>query len=497
MQNLPARTYKQQIFSNTLIQTIAKVVSIFVGIGSAMILTRYLGPAGYGEYNTVIVFVFIFSIISDLGVYQILLRELSQKEDEREKILGNIYFWRIISSFSIFFLAAIIGFCFPYGQIVKYAIVIEAARSFVYAIRTFYVTDFKLKLRMDIASYGEILNRISFILLLFVVFYYNLNFVTIFIFIFLATVIDYLWVAFYFRKISDKIKPRFDSQYLKLFLKESLPVGVSVFLGMLHFKGDTLLLSILKSPEDVGIYSVGYRILENVVMLPGLFLAIIFPKLSQLAINRKKDLAIFFNKTVKILIIAVLPISLFLIVLAPWIVTLIAGPEYSAAIWITRILSLAVIAIFLSAPYIQLLIAARKQNILAWISLVTVIVNLGLNLIFIPKYSYQGAAVITLLTEILLAILVIIASQKLTNYKIRWSNLLIIFPLFLDLFLLWIFTKLVDLNIFTQQLIFIQLLEIIFLILLFGLTHVVFSIKFKIIPLEWVYEILGKGENEA
>ena len=485
------KNYKKSILKNSIWQTASRVVSILVGIMSAMILTRYLGPRGYGEFNSVIVYTSIFAVIADLGVYQILLRELSQNENERDKIMGNVFVWRALSSFLSFFLAAVLGFLLPYRDVIKYIIIIESIRSFVYAIRAFYITDFQYKLRMDIASIGDIINRVSFIVFIYIASRFNLSLFIIFLFIFLATLLDFGFIWASFKKICGGFKYRFEKSYIKDFIKESWPIGVAGLLGMIHFKGDTFLLSIFKPQEDVGIYSASYRIFENLIFLPGIFLGLVFPRLSYFAKNDKHHLKVFFQKIFNIMIFSVLPLTLFFALLAPYIVQIIAGPEYFGSIFPTMILSISLIAIFLSAPFSQLIIATGKQKTLVVTSLIVMTVNIILNLIFIPKYSYTAAAIITLSTEFLLMILLIIFTKVQNNFLPKLTILFkLIIPSVILVLMMLVFKKYVPFASFQSQRIIVSVIEIGLLMIVSFAMYFIFSLFFKAFSKSFVKKLV-------
>lgn len=474
------KNYKKAIFKNSIWQTVSRVVSILVGIFSAMILTRYLGPRGYGEFNSVIVYTSIFAVIADLGVYQILLRELAQKPGQREKIMGNVFVWRALSSFISFTIAAVLGFALPYRDLIKYIIIIESIRSFVYAIRAFYITDFQYKLRMDIASIGDIINRVSFIIFIYLAAHFNLSLFIIFLFIFLATLLDFGFIWASFKKICGGFKYKFEKSYIKDFIKESWPIGVAGLLGMIHFKGDTFLLSIFKPQEDVGIYSASYRIYENLVFLPGIFLGLIFPRLSYFAKNDKYHLKIFFQKIFNIMLFSVIPLTLFFALLAPYVVQVMAGPGFFNSIFPTTVLSIALIAIFMAAPFSQLIIATGKQKTLIVTSLIVMAINIVLNLIFIPKYSYTAASIITLSTEFLLMILLASFAKAQNKFWPKLNILLkLIIPSVILVLIVLVFKKYLPFASFESQRTLIELIEIGALMIVSFAAYFIFSLFFK------------------
>lgn len=83
----------KKVYSNTLAQIAGKVATALISIFLIKILTNYLDVAGYGLYSKIYNYLSIFSVIADLGLYTITVREISAHKDDHEKvqsIVGNI-----------------------------------------------------------------------------------------------------------------------------------------------------------------------------------------------------------------------------------------------------------------------------------------------------------------------------------------------------------------------------------------------------------------------
>src|SRR5206468_1134034 len=85
--------------------------------------------------------------------------------------------------------------------------------------------------------------------------------------------------------------------------------------------------------------------------------------------------------------------------LAAPLVRIVAGTEFADAVLPARILAASLFFLFVSPVFYNLLIAVNRQRDLIAINLAALIFNLGLNLLLIPRFSYNGAAVATVLSE--------------------------------------------------------------------------------------------------
>lgn len=98
----------KKIYTNTIAQIGGKLITALISIFLIKILTNYLDLAGYGLYSKIYNYISIFSVIADLGLYTISVRELSKHQDDRvmrEKISGNILSLRTLSGLIIIILS--------------------------------------------------------------------------------------------------------------------------------------------------------------------------------------------------------------------------------------------------------------------------------------------------------------------------------------------------------------------------------------------------------
>ena len=122
------------------------------------------------------------------------------------------------------------------------------------------------------------------------------------------------------------------------------------------------------------------------------------------------------QRTLNLLIVAVIPVVAGVIMTSDKIIGLIAGEGFSDSPMVLNILIIALGFIFLGALFSNIIIAANRQKRLAQIYFVGMIFNVITNLIFIPKYSYFGAAATTVATELLVTSLMVYVIYKTINF---------------------------------------------------------------------------------
>ena len=113
----------------------------------------------------------------------------------------------------------------------------------------------------------------------------------------------YLWSKKYVR-----FPLRFDFKVWKKFLKESYPVGISAIITFAYFKFDTILLSILRTNADVGIYNAAYKVLENISFFPAMFVGLVMPIMSRYIFHEPEKFRKIADDTFKVFLILTIPL---------------------------------------------------------------------------------------------------------------------------------------------------------------------------------------------
>jgi O-antigen/teichoic acid export membrane protein len=403
----------RKIAYNVVFSATAKMISTVLALVGIGFITRYLGANGFGDYSTILAFFFFFGALADLGLYSISTREISRPESDEEEILGNVFAIRVTSSIVIIILSFFLALFLPYSASVKTGIIIAALAYLFSSGYSVLIGLFQKRLAMDKVATGELVGKIVQVATIIAAVKMNLGFMaiiwTLFVNMIVSFSIVYLWSRRYI-----KFRPSFQFDVWKKFLKESYPVGISAIIIFAYFKLDTILLSILRTSTDVGIYNAAYKVLENISFFPAMFVGLVMPLMSRYIFSERDKFILIADKTFKVFLVLTIPLLIGTIFLAPGIIRLIGGEGFSASIPVLRILSAAMIFIFFGNFFTNIIIAGNLQRKMMSILLIAAIFNISLNLMLIPRLSYIGAAMTSSLTEGLVALL---------SFYIAWRNL--------------------------------------------------------------------------
>lgn len=413
----------RKIAYNVVLNSSLKVFStVALSLFSIRLITEYLGQEGFGKYATVLAFFAFFTAIADLGLGSVTAREISRKGADEGKILGNVIALRLFSSIGILLLAPIILWFFDYSADVKIGIGI-AALATVFSTLSFVLNGiFQKNLAMDRVAMIEFLGKLLQVGLIVLIVRQDYGFLAIACTLIASLSFNALAALTLSRRYAT-FRLQFDFPFWKRFLRESFPMGVTAIITFAYFKMDTILLSVLQSNAQVGIYNVAYKIMENLIFFPAMLSGLILPLLSRFIFTERKRFEEIADKTFKVFSIIIVPIIIGTWFLAYDIIAIVAGPEFEASAPVLRILIFSLGCIFFGSYLTMLLVVSNLQKKLMQVLVFVAIFNIGLNLFLIPRYSYVGSAFTALMTEGLVVLLTGILVYRYVHYVPSFENI--------------------------------------------------------------------------
>lgn len=405
----------RKVAKNTIFQMSGKAIGSMFAVFAVALITRYLGPDGFGSYTTILAFLQIFGILVDLGLTLVTVQMISEKDAPIKKYLDNIFTFRLITAFVFLAIAPLIVLFFPYSQIIKVGVLVGASAFFFNAVNQVLIGVFQKELKMDRVAIAEILNRLVFFILIVLAIVFKFNLVAFLVAMVIGNFINFFFLLLYTRKI---IKISFDFDFLiwKKIIKRSWPIAVGIALNLIYLRADVFILSLLKPAEDVGFYGASYKIIDFLTALPFMFMGLVLPILtltwSEKNLERFSKIS---QKSFDALILFTIPLVAGGIILAEPLMLLFAGDEFIKSGEILKILLLALGLIFPATFFTHAVIAIKKQKVMLWGFGVSAILSLVGYLIFIPKFSYFGAAWVTVFSELLILIFSILVVYKYTR----------------------------------------------------------------------------------
>ncbi|MCL4397936.1 flippase [Patescibacteria group bacterium] len=388
----------RKIAWNTLVQMAGKAATTTLGVIITILLTRYLGPTGFGTFTFVMVFVTLFGSAADWGLTLITVREASKNGDQAHEIIGNVLIIRLLLAAAAALAAIIAINLLPYDPLTRFLVAIFSLSLLATSLKTSFQITFNVKLQMENTALSDFSANVIIVALVGLIIYFHLGLTQII----LAYLAGDILAALVAGALGIRLLPlrlKLVTPTTKYLLLESLPMGAILVVFTIYNRIDTVVLSYFKGEEAVGLYGAAYKIYEVLTLGAAYFANAVLPLISTLAHQDKAKLAEVYRKCFVVLMLLGITVAAVNYLLAPLGIAIIAGPRFAGAVPALRILSLALVVAYFNHLNGYTLIALGKQWYSFVIAIGALIINVALNIVFIPRFSFEAAAFITFVTE--------------------------------------------------------------------------------------------------
>ncbi len=383
---------------NTGVQILGKAIMVLVSLITTGILTRRLGIEVYGQYIFITSILVFFDSLADFGTSIMGVREASRKEGEEQvKVWTNTLISRLIMAG----LSLALGIIFIFFWNDFREIRIEAILAWVMILFTSLAGSFgvvwQTRIRMEIKVLIEVMFPTIFLLCLWI-YGGNISLRWIFGTYLFARIVTLTW-GWWLGRGTIKFK-LVDKKLISKILKISWPMGVYLLIFSAYDRAvDSLMIQRYLGAREVAWYGLAYKI-YGVLIQPAYFLVNgIFPILSKK--QKQSTSNNIFKTSAIILFLSSVLVIIGVWLMAPMMVSILAGSEFGASVGVLRILIVALLFAYMGHLVGFTLISKEGQKEMLGVGLIILIFNLIGNLVVIPRHGIMGAAMVTVLTEML------------------------------------------------------------------------------------------------
>lgn len=396
----------KKIAYNTSINFAAKIAATGLGLAAVAMMTRYLGAQGFGQYVTIIAYLQLFGLAADMGLTLVTSQLLAKGEHSEATIVNNLLTYRLATAALFLLPAPIIALFLPYGAPVTLGIALATVSFFAIALNQVFIGLYQKRLLLSRASLAEVGNRVVLVGALAIAIGADAGLQGVVVATVAASLAQ-LAVNYWYARPLVRLRPAFNRALWRSIFSISWPIAVTISFNIIYLKADTLILSLLRPASEVGFYGAAYRVIDVIVMLPFVLAGLLLPQLTA-AWHEKghKDFTQLMQHAFDAMAIIAIPLMVGAQFVAAPLMQLVAGSEFAASGPILRILIFASGAIYLGTIFSHAIIAIDKQKQTIWAYVIVAITSLAGYLILIPRYSYVGAAIMTVYSEVAIGMLI-------------------------------------------------------------------------------------------
>lgn len=375
--------YMINLTSNKYIVSLyTKFMLFFMGIFSSVFINRYLGPTLKGEYAFTLNIINIVVLILNLGIYQsypYFKREFG--EDIKSKYINLVFV-----QFLIYMIIAIsVSLIFQDFQL---TIISTLTPLMIFTKQLNFIALIE---NVNVRSKLNIGNQLFYVLFLLLIYIFApQDILYIFILLYLKDLLIILRIIkkFKFRISLSKI----DKQFFISTIKFGVFPMLSALLITFNYNIDIIILKLFVGFKDIGYYSVGISLANQVWLIPDAFKEVLFSK------TAKNDAIDDIKMSIKVNLYISLIIILGVALLGKPLINILFGPEYLPSYSVTVVIFAGLIPMVFYKMIVSLFNVKGKQRLSFWILLLSAVINISMNFALIPHFGIIGAAAASVLS---------------------------------------------------------------------------------------------------
>ncbi len=419
------KKFTQNLFFLIILNLLIKPFWIF---GIDRTIQNMVGAEQYGFYVVLFNFSLVFNMFTDFGLTNFNTKNIAQNQQLVNKHVSRLIWLKIFLALAYIIITLIAAFLIGYSVYqIKFLLILilnQVIASFLLYLRS-NLSGLHLFKTDSILSITD--KALMIIICGVLILKYPVDFQIEWlayaqsIAYLITTLIAFLLVI----RQTGWIKISYDYRFILAILKKTAPFALLILLMTVYTRIDFVMLERMLARGNLytGIYAQAYRIVDAFSMFAYLFAALLLPIFSKM-IKDRENLENMVKKSAIILLIPVLILVVAIGFNSQQIMNLLYHQHANESYLILNILSIGFMGIATIYIFGTLLTANGNLKQLIIISGVGVFLNISLNAVFIPQYNYIGAAVSSMLTQILMAVAQILLAYKIFKFSIYFKDTL-------------------------------------------------------------------------
>lgn len=412
---------KKRFFANTGWLVLDKVFTMVLSLVIMSITSRYLGTSNYGILNYGLSFVNIFVTVCKLGIDSILVAELVKQPEKRNEYIGTTIVLRMASGLLGIVITTVFVYVLKPGNTVMLLVSVIQAVSLLFT--AFDTIDFYFQSQLA-SKYSAISKSVAYtfvcvVRIIFVILKLNVTWFAI------ATVIDALVIGimllYFYQKMGGGFCFRMETAHY--LLKNASPFILANMMVIIYTQMDKIMVGSISNESEVGIYTAAMNIANMWVFIPNALMDSARPIIMDLKNRKDKRYEIRYVQLMSAVMWVSVAAGIFFTIFPKLCIGILYGKDFMAATTVLVILIWSRLFSLIGTVRTIWLICEEKQKYVKWFVGGGAVVNVILNACWIKTWGAAGAAVATLITEIVVALILPLCFRETRGFlKLVWES---------------------------------------------------------------------------
>jgi O-antigen/teichoic acid export membrane protein len=381
------------------VQLICRALGMLASVVSVAMTARYLGPGRYGLLSIAMLFIAMWTSLADLGIATVIVRRVTSGRGDLERLVRINSGLALVYCVPLAVLAAGSGLLIYHDSDVQVMLIVLSGALLMQTMVTRFEPVFLATVRFSAVAISDVVGRVGALgLVAFLV----------------AERSSVIWFAVAqlippalqlliqgtaaMRHIS--VRPIFAPREAADLLRESLPLIGFLVVGLLYCRADGVILSLLSTHSEVGVYGLAFTIAFNTIVVSLIFLKSTLSTATELFARDVVAFAGFLRRSVELMYFVAVPVAVVGALVAGPLIGLFGDKAFIARGTPTLALLFVAAALrFVSGTLGQGLVASHHQRILFWLTIATLVLNVTLNVTLAGRYGAVGPGIALVCTE--------------------------------------------------------------------------------------------------
>ena len=371
------------------------IVGLFVGVW----LARYLGPDQYGIWNFALAFTAVFSFLTGLGLDNVVVRNLTKEPERKNEILGTAFFLKLMASLLALPVMMIIVIAVRPDDNLTVVLVLLNALGFVVQSFTTIAFFFQAQIQSKFYVYAVdasflLITVVKVLLLLFEAPLLAFGVATL-----LESIFSALFLIAVYKLNRQSISNwRFNKTISVSLLKDCWPLMLSSAAIMIYMKIDQLMIGEMLGNSELGVYSAAVRISESWYFVPMAIASSVFPTIVGIREQNSVSYLIQLKRLLDLMAVVGMSVAILFSITGNFAIRILFGETYQEAGTVLMIHCWGGVFVCIGVVSSMWLVAENLQRYSFYRTLIGAVINILLNLVLIPFWGCNGAAIATVIS---------------------------------------------------------------------------------------------------
>ncbi|WP_407687311.1 oligosaccharide flippase family protein [Mycobacterium sp. HUMS_1102779] len=382
------------------IQLIGRAMGMLASVVSVAMTARYLGPGRYGQLAIAVLFIAMWTSLADLGTATVIVRRVASGRGDLERLVRVNSAMALVYCVPLAALAAGSGLLVYRDADVRVMLVVLSGGLLLQTMTTRFEPVFLATVRFTAVAISDLVGRLGTLAMVAYLVVARSDVIWFAVAQLIPpTVALLIQGSAAMRHIS--VRPVFAPREAADLLLESLPLIGFLVVGFLYCRADGVILSLLSTHSEVGVYGLAFTIAFNTVVVSLVFLKSTLSTATGLFSRDVAAFAGFLRRSVELMCFVAAPVAVVGVLLAGPLIGFFGDKAFVERGTPTLALLFVAAALRIVGGTLgQGLVAAHFQHVLFWLTVATLALNVSLNLALAGRYGAVGPGVALVCTEL-------------------------------------------------------------------------------------------------